>query len=352
MQENGHIVYISPGFALDEEDGYCMPYFQNLLSALKRQCPQLRISVIALQYPYHNKPYQWKGISIYPCGGDNIRFPKRLRVWQQAKRYFKHLHQEQPVDYLHSFWLSECALLGNRWGKKWKIPHLVSLMGQDALPTNRYQQWIDQSFPTLIAVSNYQAKTFQETTGREVAEIIPHGHDLDNEVHPFAEDRDIDILGVGSLIPLKQYDWFIDAVALAQKKHPRIKAVVLGEGPEQKRLEARVAELGLQKHLQFKGLVNRKEVLEHLGRARVLAHPSAYEAYGFVFAEALWQGARVVSQAVGIAHPLPKWQLVDSKQDFVQAVSNALEEDVDISRVSLDSAKETAQKYWNHYSKS
>src|SRR5260221_640751 len=49
--------------------------------------------------------------------------------------------------------------------------------------------------------------------------------------------RDIDILAVGSLLPLKQYDVFIRIVAEIKKSLPGIKAVLVGNGPEKGALE-------------------------------------------------------------------------------------------------------------------
>ncbi|MGD1847153.1 MAG: glycosyltransferase [Salibacteraceae bacterium] len=343
-------MYISPGFARDVDDGYCMPYFQNLLTALHRKHPKLRVSVIALQYPYHDQPYQWKHVDVYPCGGNNTGFPSRLRTWWKAERYFRQLHKKQPVDLIHSFWLSECAMLGNRWAKKNRIPHLVNLMGQDVLPTNRYLKWVDRQYPRLVAVSEFQAEMFQKTTGERVSATIPHGNDLPQEDHAYQQERDIDILGVGSLIPLKQYDWLVGAVAEVVKTHPKLKVVILGEGPEEEPLRAQARSLGIEKTLTVKGWVPRSEVLNYLGRSRILAHPSRYEAYGFVFAEALWQGATVVSQKVGTARALPKWHLVDDQRQFTQKLLEVLSTDMDISRVSLDSANEIAFHYWEQYS--
>jgi glycosyltransferase involved in cell wall biosynthesis len=107
--------------------------------------------------------------------------------------------------------------------------------------------------------------------------------------------RDIDILGAGALIPLKQYNVFIESVSYLKEFYPHIKAIICGKGPDMDWLKSLSRSKKLDGNITFKGELAHKEVLKLMQRSKIFLHPSNYEGFGAVLSEALYAGAQVVS---------------------------------------------------------
>ena len=152
----------------------------------------------------------------------------------------------------------------------------------------------------LTAGSAFAAETFTQHTRRTVDHVIPLGLDTDYLQHIAAPAaRDIDVLGVGSLIPVKDYAAFIDVVARLRPAFPQIRTCIIGEGPLQEALERQIAEHGLREHVVLAGAMPRDAVFRHMLRSRVFLHTARYESQGYVFLEALFAGLPVVCRDVG-----------------------------------------------------
>ncbi|MET0310096.1 MAG: glycosyltransferase [Sphingomonas sp.] len=103
------------------------------------------------------------------------------------------------------------------------------------------------------------------------------------------------ILSVGALIPLKGHDIVIDAVA----EMPGVHLWIAGQGPEQQRLAARIAELGLSDRIRLLGPVPHDEVPAMLAAADAMALASSSEGLANAWLEALASGTPVVIPDIG-----------------------------------------------------
>ena len=74
---------------------------------------------------------------------------------------------------------------------------------------------------------------------------------------------------------------------------------ILGEGPEQQRLEALAVDLGISHQVKIWGLQPRSEVLTKLGQCSALVHPSLHDSGGFVCLEAMAAGRPVICLDLG-----------------------------------------------------
>ncbi|MEP0322845.1 glycosyltransferase [Bauldia litoralis] len=98
-------------------------------------------------------------------------------------------------------------------------------------------------------------------------------------------DRENTILGVGRLAPVKNYLMLADAWALIAARHPDWRVVIYGDGPQQAKLEERIAELGIDDSFALGG--TRSDMGEVYARAEILCHPAEFEGFGLAPAEAL-----------------------------------------------------------------
>ena len=325
MERIKTLLIITPGFPADESDSTCMPPQQLFVKALHAEHPELSIIILSLQYPFKAKNYHWHGIPVIAFGGRNRGRILRVFNWMDVWAILKQLNREHEVVGLLSFWLGECALIASRFSKTSNVPHYCWLLGQDARPGNKYVKLTKASGDWLIALSDGLAAEFNKNYGILPQHIIPPGVDI-SSFGPTAPKRNIDIIGAGSLIELKQYHLFIDVVKKLTVSFPRIKTVICGKGPEMPKLKARISQLKLEKNIELAGELPHKEVLALMQRARIFLHTSAYEGFGMVLSEALYAGAHVIS----VVSPMNKmpWQFHKAKGEHgMVAIAAALLKD-------------------------
>jgi glycosyltransferase involved in cell wall biosynthesis len=83
--------------------------------------------------------------------------------------------------------------------------------------------------------------------------------------------------------------------AFARTKHPEAELVILGEGPERRRIEAAAAGFGISRSFSLPGYS--ADPLAWMARAHVTALSSAFEGVPNVLSESLSVGTPVVSTA-------------------------------------------------------
>jgi glycosyltransferase involved in cell wall biosynthesis len=288
------LVILSPGFPANEADSTCMPPQQIFVKALKEICPGLNIVVLTFQYPFVAAEYDWYGIKVISIGGKEKGRLFRTLTWMKAWAILRKLNKQYQLMGLLSFWFGECALVGTYFAKRHGLSHYTWLLGQDVKKGNKYFKWIRPKGDSLIALSDFISKEVRKNYGILPLNVIPVGIDT-SLFAPAPSKRDIDIFGAGSLIPIKQYDLFIEAIGFLKEAFPEIKAVICGKGPELGKLEVMAKSRNLENNLLFAGELPHEKVLALMQRSKIFLHTSNYEGFGAVLSEALYAGAHVVS---------------------------------------------------------
>jgi len=219
-------------------------------------------------------------------------------------------------------------------------------MGQDVKSSNKYLGLLKNKNITIVALSKNQSDQFFKLTNRNADEIIHWGID---DVPVSNCERDIDLLAVGSLIPLKNYSLFIKLIEKIAATNPDIKCILTGTGPEELNLKQLVKGKGLEKNINFTGVLNRSEIFKLMQRSKIFIHPSKFEGFGFVFAEALANGMNIVSFNVGYAQPHPKWFIAEYEQDFINIAITLLASKLDSNPVNLFPLAKTVSRYASLY---
>ncbi len=319
------LVILSPGFPANEADTACMPPQQIFVKALKEVCPGLNVIVLTFQYPFFAAEYDWYGVKVIAIGGKERGRLFRLFTWVKAWFILRKLNKENQLLGLLSFWFGECAFIGNYFGRLNNLCHYSWLLGQDAKSGNKYFRWIKPRGDSLIALSDFLAKEIKKNYGIAPLHVVPVG--IDTGLFGEAPlKRDIDILGAGSLIPLKQYDVFIDALFFVKNFLPDIKAVICGKGPELEHLKIRVANYKLENNLTFAGELPHQEVLALMQRTKIFLHPSNYEGFGAVLSEALYAGAHVVSFCKPMTKNFRHHHVVKNKEEMSAEILTVLKD--------------------------
>src|SRR5476649_2226105 len=117
MSKEKTLVILSPGFPENVEDSACLPSQQLLVRSLNKNYPSLKIIVVAFQYPFIKKKYQWHGNEVICLNGKNRGGLLHLQLWLQVWSTLRKLKKENTIIGVYSFWCGECALLGSWFGR-------------------------------------------------------------------------------------------------------------------------------------------------------------------------------------------------------------------------------------------
>ena len=84
----------------------------------------------------------------------------------------------------------------------------------------------------------------------------------------------VDVVAVGRLVPKKGFDVLIRAVAHLAPTMPRLRVEIVGDGPERERLQALMAELGVNDHVTLCGELAHDVALARIESSRLLCIPA------------------------------------------------------------------------------
>ena len=324
MSNDQTLVVLTPGFAHDETDTTCLPLQQSLIKALNNNYPQLHIVILTFQYPYFKKKYNWFGTTVISFNGQNKGGFSKLLLRQKIYKALTEINNNNIICSILSFWCGECALTGNRFADKHGLKHYCWILGQDAKESNKYAKYIKLKADELIALSDFIQQEFKKNHGIRPKHIIPAGIDP-KQFDSIVKEKDIDIIAAGSLIPLKRYDMLVHMIAVLKKQMPGIKAVLIGDGPGKKKLQQLIAAQDLQTNIILTGELPHGEVLRWMQRGKIFLHPSLYEGFGVVCAEALYAGCHVISFCQPMKQAIEHWHIVTTGEEMIQQALQILQ---------------------------
>jgi glycosyltransferase involved in cell wall biosynthesis len=280
---------------------------------------------LTFEYPFYSSFYQWNNVSVISFGGANKGGLTRLNNWRRVRLTLRRLNKQFQLIGLLSFWMGDCAFIADRFAKKRNLRHFCWILGQDAKPGNKYFKWVRPKAENLIALSDFIANEVKDNYSMTPAYIIPIGVDPALFGEP-SKKRDIDILGVGSLIPLKLYSLLINMIGTLHIYFPDIHAVICGDGPEWHLLDMLIKDYQLEKNIELTGELPHTAVLALMQRTKVFVHPSSYEGLGVVCLEALFAGAQAVSFVQPMNKPIKNWHFAKTPDDMVNILKKLLED--------------------------
>ncbi len=101
--------------------------------------------------------------------------------------------------------------------------------------------------------------------------------------------RDATVVGsVARLVSDKGHEYLIRSIAELRPKFPKIRLLIVGDGPHRHFLENLTGELGLRSHVTFTGTLSSREVIRALGAVDIFAMPATWrEGFGLSIVEAM-----------------------------------------------------------------
>jgi glycosyltransferase involved in cell wall biosynthesis len=176
----------------------------------------------------------------------------------------------------------------------------------EAAPTGRLRQKFHEAVERLairvirrfdlVVVRGNKAKAFLASYGVQKNVAIITGSVKENP-QATQDGRDIDLIFVGRLNPIKQVDQFIRIVREVSSAVPSVRAAIVGDGTLMEDMRAYASQLGVSNRIKFLG---KREDVEHiLARSKVFVLTSKSEGLSIALAEAMMAGAVPVVNDVG-----------------------------------------------------
>ncbi len=238
-----------------------------------------------------------------------------ISFWPIGVRHGRTLIERTRYDMVNTWFAVPSGPTGVQLARRAGAPHVVTLAGGDIYDPSKWYtpdknpvlaqvvKWVLRSCDAPISCSTDLARRTRDLYGYAgPIEVIPHGSDA-----PVFAPADRAALGldpaliyvivVGRLVRRKNLGVLIEALADLGRADMRL--LVVGDGPEQKPLEALARERGLTGQVEFRGFVPEQVKYQLLANADIFALPSLHEAFGLVYLEAMHCGLPVIAAMPG-----------------------------------------------------
>jgi glycosyltransferase involved in cell wall biosynthesis len=257
------------------------------------------------------------GVRVIALGRRARRSP---RGWLSLLR----LLRRERIDVLHTHKFGSNVwgtVLGRLAGVPVLVAHEHSWAGEEGWLRHVLDRHVIARYATVfLTVTDEDARRMVEIEGIAPAHIrvlrnaVASRPEAPSEAirAEFGVDHGATVVGaVGRLSPVKRFDVLIEAAALLIVEHPDLRVVLIGDGEDEARLRALVAERGLTSVVRFTG--SRTDVPEVLAALDIAVNCSDHEGSPLAVIEYMAAGLPVVATRVG---GLPEL-VVDGESGFL-----------------------------------
>ncbi|HRH94090.1 MAG TPA: glycosyltransferase family 4 protein [Candidatus Peribacteria bacterium] len=253
--------------------------------------------------------------TTYPAGPGSTDDAGIVRVryagFASVPSVFRALWRESKgAQLMHSHYSYRLAFLAGTVARLRGIPFVITQHGLGLLPQAGSRPWQTALFrlwrwwsmvcaDSVISTSDDLSIDIRKLGfGRKITHI-PNGFDASVfQPLPPPQGNPV-VLTVRRLVPKTGIHYLIRALPELLKKHPGLRATLVGDGPIKPQLEALADELGVRGSVDFIGAVDHKRLLEYYRAAHVVAMPSSAESTSLTCIEAMALKRPVVASRVG-----------------------------------------------------
>lgn len=203
-----------------------------------------------------------------------------LGQWWAMRRVMRRRH----VDLIHAHWLLPQGLVATTAGVPFVVTsHGGDLFGLKGKITTRLKRYVASRSASMTVVSSAMAEEAQRIElSPPQMQVIPMGADLAGRFQelPSTERVPDQLLFVGRLVAKKGVIHLIEAMPQIVQARPAAHLKIVGFGPEESALKARLHQLGLSSRVEFVGAVPQKSLPEFYSQASVFVAPFVRDASG------------------------------------------------------------------------
>lgn len=276
------------------------------------------------------------GISrLYPLySGERRSIKEGILFGFSCLRLIKENWDVIDVDHMPFFPLYSvkliCLLKGKKmfatwhevWGRDYWIKYM-GILGYVSYVIERLSVFLPNK---IISISAHTTrKLHSELNCSKQIATIPIGVEVDHINEIEASKNKSEVIYVGRFLSHKNIDLLIKSIAILKRQFPKVRCVIIGDGPERQRLEKLVAELDLSDNIQLPGFVKETDdVYALMKSSKVFMLPSTREGFGIVAIEANACGLPIIV----INHP------ENAAKDLVQNKKNGCVVDLDENEIA------------------
>lgn len=217
------------------------------------------------------------------------------------RRALRELRAAWPFELVHAHYAVPAgdAVRRARVGSD-AIPLVVSVHGGDVLATAQRgayaRRTVQRTFAhaALVLANSTGTEARCRALGARETTVVHLGTDVPPAPASRLAEHPPTIVTVGHLVARKRHADVLEAIATLLPRHPRLRYVVVGDGPERPRLQALAARLGLADRVRFLGQLPPGEARAAAAQADVFALPSVDEAFGVAYVEAMAAGVPAI----------------------------------------------------------
>ena len=261
--------------------------------------PKIKSSENVWRFPSVVYPFQKEYRLVFP-------FNKRLDKIKDLKLDILHIHTPFTMGYI-----------GLRIGKKLSLPMIHTyhtyfekyLHYFPILPENwlyKYAKKESERFcnacDKIIVPTNEMKELLEKYNINKDLVTIPSGINLyeptDQEIvefkNKYMKSNSLNCLFVGRVGIEKNIDFLIDAFQKILKQVDNVHLTIIGDGPERKNIEKKIAEMNLSTHITLTGYLTKKDVFCAYYAANLMLFPSKTETQGLTAVESIMSGTPVI----------------------------------------------------------
>jgi glycosyltransferase involved in cell wall biosynthesis len=183
-------------------------------------------------------------------------------------------------------------------------PLVVSVHGGDVLYTAQRGQAGAEAVASglgaaaLVLANSQGIAELARAHGAGETRVVHLGTELPSAERPAGGERREgpaqSLVTVAHLVARKRHADVLRALAVLGGRHPALRYVVIGDGPERVALEGLAARLGVSERVDFLGQLAPREAVERARRCTLFVMPSTEEAFGVAYVEAMAAGVPAI----------------------------------------------------------
>lgn len=220
------------------------------------------------------------------------------------------LLKKRKFDLVHSLFAIPSAPSGLLLAKKYKLPHILSLLGGDVYdPSKKLSPhntlFLKQTVRKMIHNSDRVIAGSMDIKNRAL-QYYGSSYDIDMINLAIAEPQfekkergdfqlnkqDILLVTVGRLVARKGLAHLLEIIK--ELNNPRVKLLIIGDGPERSNLQKQAEELNIRDKIQFLGRISDDKKFQILSLSDLYLSTSDHEGFGLVYLEAMATGLPVL----------------------------------------------------------
>jgi teichuronic acid biosynthesis glycosyltransferase TuaC len=142
----------------------------------------------------------------------------------------------------------------------------------------------------LVLANSQGIADLSRAHGAGETRVVHLGADLPDSRRPARRDGTPRLVTVAHLVGRKRHADVLRALAVLGPRHPTLRYVIVGEGPERIALEGLATRLGIAERVEFHGQLAPAQAVEEAQRCTLFVMPSTEEAFGVASIEAMAAG--------------------------------------------------------------